>query len=147
MRFRKEKKKPAINKFMENDKEFMYINSGLITATIFTILPLVGLFAIPNTWWGLIIKGFLFIIELANLKTYLSNPIWTKARGFAAGLIFNMVVFTIIWFTWPHWISYVCCIFFIYFLKIMKDALEVPYTNKKENLPKMNRKTFDEIIR
>lgn len=113
----------------KNNKEFMYINQGLLTVTIFTILPLLGLFAIPNTWWGLIIKIILVLFEMANLKTYFFNPIWAKARGFTAGVILNMLFFSIIWFAWPHWISYIFFIFFLLNLKIMKHALELPYTN------------------
>lgn len=123
---------------MEKKKEFMYINQGLIAVTIFTILPLVGLFALPNTWWGLIIKSILALFELANLKNYFFNPIWTKARGFATGVILNMIFFAIIWFTWPHWISYIFCIFFLLDLKVMKHALGVPYTNESKNSEKIN---------
>ena len=111
-------------------KEFMYINQGLITVTIFTILPLIGLFLIPNTWWWLVIKVILVLFEMVNLKTYFFNPTWTKARGFTAGVILNMLFFSTVWFTWPHWISYIFGIFFLLTLKVMKHALEAPYTKQ-----------------
>lgn len=113
----------------ENNKELIYVNQGLIAVTIFTILPLVGLFLIPNTWWGIIIKIMLILFEIANLKQYFLNPVWAKAKGFTIGVILNILFFSIVWFTWPHWISYVFSIFFLLTLKVMKSALEVPYAN------------------
>jgi len=117
-------------------KEPMHINSGLVAVTIFTILPLAGLFITPNTWWGWIIKTFLALIILASLKNYFFHPIWTKASGFSLGIILNMLFFTAIWFLWPHWSSYLFVAVFLLELKIMKHALEKVYnhhSNKTKN--------------
>ncbi|MBU0649169.1 hypothetical protein KJ969_03695 [Patescibacteria group bacterium] len=117
----------------QGKKELGYPIQGLIAATIFTILPLVGLFAIPNTWWGLSIKVILILFELANLKNCFFNPTWTGAKGFSAGIVLNMIFFSVIWFVWPHWIAYIFCILFLITLGVMKDALGKVHESRSKN--------------
>lgn len=112
-------------------KEIIHINTGIFLATITTILPLLGIFVIPNVWWGILIKVILVIVILAMLKNYLFDPTWEKAMGFGAGVVLNMVWFSGLWFLSPHWISYVFSGLFLLSLGTMRYTLKQHYDDAK----------------
>jgi len=113
------------------EKEIIHINTGIALATITTILPLLGIFVISNEWWGIFIKIVLAIIILAMLKNYFFHPMWEKASGFGAGIVLNMVWFSGLWFSSPHWISYVFSGLFLLSLGTMRYTLKQHYDDAK----------------
>lgn len=112
---------------LSEQKEIIHINTGIALATITTILPLLGIFVIPNSWWGILIKILLVIIILAMLKNFFFHPMWEKASGFSAGIVLNMVWFTGAWFLSPHWIAYIFAGLFLISLGTMRYILKKHY--------------------
>lgn len=104
-------------------------NTGVATATIFTILPLTGIYIIPNTWWGLLLKVIFVIIILGVLQNYWFHSTFTNANkhGFGAGVILNMLLFSGVYFFYPHWIYYIFIILFVLSLGTMKKILQKYY--------------------
>jgi len=104
-------------------------NTGIVIATIFTILPLIGIFTISNVWWGLVIKIILIVIILGALQNYFFHPIWANANkhGFVAGVMLNMLWFSGIYFFYPHWTIYIFIFLFILTLSTMKRILQKYY--------------------
>ncbi|MFH0968979.1 MAG: hypothetical protein V1804_00530 [Patescibacteria group bacterium] len=112
-------------------KETIHINTGIGMATITTIVPLLGIFMISNTWWGILIKVLLAIIILGMLKNYFFHPMWEKATGFGAGIVLNMIWFAGLWFFQPHWITYVFSGLFILGLITMRYTLKQHYDDAR----------------
>ena len=98
-------------------------------ATIFTILPLAGIYLTSNIWWGLLLKAIFIIIILGALQNYFFHPIWANANkhGFVASIILNMLWFGGIYFFYPHWIIYIFILSFVLTLSTMKRILQKYY--------------------
>ena len=113
----------------ELKKESIYINTSIVLSMIITILPLWGVFVISNSWWGILIKIFLMIFILFNLRNYFFHPIWQKAMGFGAGIVINMIWFSLAWFFYPESTSYLFVVLFLLGIGTMKYILEKHYNN------------------
>ncbi len=102
---------------------------GVAMATIFTILPLAGVYILPNVWWGILLKVIFVIIILEVLKNYWFHPTFVNANrhGFGAGVILNMLLFSGIYFFYPHWIIYIFEFIFIFSLSTLKRILQKHY--------------------
>ncbi len=106
-----------------------YSSTSVVMATIFTILPLTGIYIIQNVWWGLLLKAIFVIIILGVLKNYWFHPTFANANkhGFGAGVILNMLLFSGVYFFYPHWIYYIFIILFVLSLGTMKRILQKYY--------------------
>ncbi len=111
-------------------------NTGVIIATIFTILPLTGIYITPDIWWGLLLKAIFIIIILGALQNYFFQTIWVNANkhGFVAGVILNMLWFSGIYFFYPHWIIYIFILLFVLTLSTMKRILQKYYYDRKKTI-------------
>lgn len=99
---------PAPQKMQgDMEKQYIQINTAIAFATITTILPVLGIYEIPNLWWGILIKIFLLIFIIATLQHYFTDKMWSKAIGFGAGITLNMLWFSCMWFLSDHWSVYV----------------------------------------
>ena len=117
-------------------KEYLNISAFLINSTVFTLVPLVIIFVPPYTWWGFVIKGFLALVILGSIRNLFFHPMWSRTIGFGAGITLNMLWFSLVWFLWPHWITY----FFIFLILLgfgtMKKVLSNIYSDESWNLTK-----------
>ena len=118
------------NKKIE-EKEFIYINTSIVLATIGTILPLIGIFVLSNSFWGIMGKISLLIIILSMLRNYFFHPMWEKAMGFGAGVFLNMIWFGLAWFYLPDFVGYIFMGLFVIGLGTMKYTLKQYYEEAK----------------
>lgn len=111
---------------LNEPKETIHITTAIVLATITTILPLMGIFVFSNTWWGIFLKIMLALIIFGFLKNYFVHPMYEGAR-IGAGVVFNMIWFTGLWFMAPHWSTYIFVALIMLSFATMKKTLRQRY--------------------
>lgn len=72
-----------------------------------TWVPVLIVYALPNTWWGLLLKAILIIWIIVVIRASFS-PTWAKYETLGAFLIFNTACFAgLLWIANPDWFRYV----------------------------------------
>lgn len=107
-------------------RETIHITTTIVLTVITTVLPLIGIYAISNTWWGILIKVVLAIMIFSMLKNYFVHPMYEGAR-IGAGAVFNMIWFTGLWFLAPHWSTYIFVALIMLSFATMKRTLKQRY--------------------
>jgi len=98
----------------------------IVMDTLLTILPLWGIYSIPNLWWGILIKVILSVVILKILQNIWFHEIYKEAskHGYDVGVLSNLLLFSGIYFFFTHWVSYVFAVLFVFILSANRRILQ-----------------------
>jgi len=113
---------------VDDQKEPLQINVVIAFATLSTILPLLGIFVVPNLWWGILIKLFLGLVIIGFILSYFRDLMWRETL-LGPGIVLNMIWFAGMWFVPVRWIVTVFGILFVTGLITIRVVLKEHYSD------------------
>jgi hypothetical protein len=106
---------------MEKFENIMIIRA-IVLAIITTNLPLIGIYTLPNEWWGILIKIILVLLMVSMLVNYFRDPYW---KGIGPGTLLNIIWFSGMWFFSTHWVVYIFGLLYVVTLGTIWHILKV----------------------
>jgi small basic protein len=110
-------------------KEYLNVNTVLVTSAFFTWLPLIFIFETPFNLWGVFVKVVSILWLISALRNYFFMPAFEIA-SIGPGIFFNMVAFSGIWFLGDHWGSYLLAVWIVTNFATIRSSLLKHYTEK-----------------
>lgn len=101
----------------------------LIRFTGFTLIPVFIIYALPNIWWGLILKAILvFWLIVTIIASH--SPMWSKYETLGAFVTWNTLLFAVLlWLGEPNWLRFILS--FLLVLSFATQFHQIDKANKK----------------
>lgn len=81
--------------------------------TAFTWIPILIIYALPVSWWGILLKVFIFFFLCVVIRGTFS-PYWNELQFFGAFVTMNSLLFAgILWFGDSIWVVYILSVLIV----------------------------------
>jgi len=111
-------------------KKTISINTSIIYSTITTIMPIILIFELSNNILGVLLKITSVYICFLTLYNLFFSSLFEEARSFGAGIVINMILFSLFWGIFPEWNYSIIFVFlFLFNFGVMKSIFKKNYNN------------------